>query len=388
MIRQVAGCLSDAGYEVNVAYYLPLSVDPSLSVPATAIGKRSPSLRRRPWVGDEGVNAFEIGVLLPELEPMRYRPSGPWRRVVEAHDIHITVSGSVLPALPAVAQGKPTLSWIATAYWPDKRDRTASMGWARRMFDLLINTPLCLAIERYVAKRTRLLTLSSYTADSLDPAAGGEVDVLPIGIDTDVFTPSSKSDTREVGRIGYVGRLSDERKNAPLLLELLASLAEAGTEAELHLAGEEPPDRFREYSRDVGVQEKVDHHGYLDRRDLSDFYRMLDVFVIPSHQEGLAIVGLEAMACGCPVVSTECGGPEEYVRDGYNGYLVNASVSEMTDAVGELLNDHDVRYKMSEAAVDTVRKSFSRKQVEKEFWRHFTDVFAGPINQTGESCEQ
>ena len=55
------------------------------------------------------------------------------------------------------------------------------------------------------------------------------------------------------------------------------------------------------------------------------------MFVIPSHQEGLCIAALEAMACGCPVVSTRCGGPEEFVVEGRTGYLVPASPEAMAD---------------------------------------------------------
>ena len=47
-----------------------------------------------------------------------------------------------------------------------------------------------------------------------------------------------------------------------------------------------------------------------------------DLFVIPSHQEGLCISALEAMACGVPVVSTRCGGPEDFVLPDRTGLLV------------------------------------------------------------------
>ena len=51
-------------------------------------------------------------------------------------------------------------------------------------------------------------------------------------------------------------------------------------------------------------------------------YQRAAVFALPSDDEGLGIVILEAMACGVPVVATRCGGPEDIITDGTDGFLV------------------------------------------------------------------
>ena len=71
-----------------------------------------------------------------------------------------------------------------------------------------------------------------------------------------------------------------------------------------------PPSNFEYYFRPT-------------QETIPDLYRQVDCWLLPSTLEGFGMPGLEAAACGCPVVSTRCGGPEDYIKEGHNGYLVN-----------------------------------------------------------------
>ena len=118
----------------------------------------------------------------------------------------------------------------------------------------------------------------------------------------------------------------------------------------------------------LGLEHRVRFLGAKDRAELPVFYNRLDVFVIPSTQEALAIVGLEAMACGCPVVSTRCGGAEDYVHDGVNGFLVGFSAEEMADALGRILSDAALYARMSKAARRTVVENYSEQRMRDALW--------------------
>ncbi|PSO07650.1 hypothetical protein B9Q04_09755, partial [Candidatus Marsarchaeota G2 archaeon BE_D] len=66
-----------------------------------------------------------------------------------------------------------------------------------------------------------------------------------------------------------------------------------------------------------------------------ELYASSHVLVAPSRMEAFSLVGLEAMASGTPVVASDIPGPREYVRDGFNGYLVRG-VKEMVERVCEV----------------------------------------------------
>jgi len=87
------------------------------------------------------------------------------------------------------------------------------------------------------------------------------------------------------------------------------------------------------------------------------------------------------MACCCPVVATRCGGAEDYVKDGINGYLVGFSAGEMADAIIRILTDTPLRQSLRAGALETVRRDYSEAGVERVFWDRFDAVFGQGATQ-------
>jgi glycosyltransferase involved in cell wall biosynthesis len=203
---------------------------------------------------------------------------------------------------------------------------------------------------------------------------------MSIPIDAIGFSP--RPEDVVTGRIGFSGRLSDRRKNIRLLIDAICICRARGFKITASLAGTGADAALHSYVAQRNLTEYIDFLGFVDNTAMSGFYRALDVFVIPSFQEGLGIVGPEAMACGCPVVSTRCGGAEDYVRDGLNGFLVGFSAEEMAEAICKIVGDRALRESMSVAAVDTVKNEYSQEGMERLFWDAFEQTFGleGEIN--------
>jgi UDP-glucose:(heptosyl)LPS alpha-1,3-glucosyltransferase len=89
----------------------------------------------------------------------------------------------------------------------------------------------------------------------------------------------------------------------------------------------------------IGVAERVLFVG--PRRDLELFFAASDLFILPSAYEANALVILEALASGLPVIATRVGYAPEIIEDGINGFLVSQDAREIADRMEELaVSDH------------------------------------------------
>jgi glycosyltransferase involved in cell wall biosynthesis len=173
-----------------------------------------------------------------------------------------------------------------------------------------------------------------------------------------------------------VGRLTDPRKNIPLLLKAFARVANAHSAWTLALAGGEPNAALRGLSEKLGISGRTQWLGRVSSERLRQLYDTAGVFVLPSLQEGLGIVLLEAMATGLPVIATRCGGPEEVIQDGETGVLVqNDDVDALTAALDALLGDALTRERIGSASHAAVRDRFSVERVTGQYSRVMGESF-------------
>jgi glycosyltransferase involved in cell wall biosynthesis len=95
-----------------------------------------------------------------------------------------------------------------------------------------------------------------------------------------------------------------------------------------------------------------EYHRAPEQRMIPDLCRSVDCWIVSSQSEGFGMPGIEAAACRCPVVSTRCGGPEDYIEDGVSGYLVEVGNAEaMADRIAKVLTlQNDQWLKMSDAS--------------------------------------
>lgn len=101
----------------------------------------------------------------------------------------------------------------------------------------------------------------------------------------------------------------------------------------------------------------IEFHLRPEQRQIPDLYRQADCWLVSSTSEGFGMPGLEAQACHCPVVSTRCGGPEDYVSHGENGYLVDVGdAADMARRIVDVVGRDDASWRaMSESAYATSR---------------------------------
>jgi D-inositol-3-phosphate glycosyltransferase len=228
--------------------------------------------------------------------------------------------------------------------------------------------------EQVVAAADRLLANTRDEAAQLVrlyEASPGRVEVVPPGVDLDVFSPGGPEARRTARRrlglpphahlLLFVGRIQP-LKAPDILVRAAAELlrAEPSRRDDLVVAvvggpsgtGLDRPEELQMLSRDLGLDDVVRFHRPAQRAVLAEWYRAADLVVVPSHSESFGLVAVEAQACGTPVVAARVGGLVTAVRDGETGSLVDGhDPARWARAIGDLLDDDARRHAMQAAAV-------------------------------------
>ena len=245
-------------------------------------------------------------------------------------------------------------------------------GHVMRGYFSPLTTRLVIAVERLLARFTTcLVTVSAGQAaeltDELRICPPEKMRVVPLGFDLSRFDEQALSRQRGGFRdelsagerpvLTAVGRLVPI-KNHALLLDALAELKRAGTDAILAIVGGGPEEQsLRERTRVLGVEENVRFLGW--RNDLDRIYADSDVVVLTSNNEGTPVCLIEALAAGCPVVATDVGGVRDVLEGGRLGAIVpSGDAGGIAAAIDRILGDTERRTELSNEGRRSARARF------------------------------
>lgn len=309
----------------------------------------------------------------------------PWFSARNAHTncvFQVVVSGAAHCGLPAALSGVRFIVWISTLYTDELSGRAlAGDRWAVKTGSGL-SARILRWEEKFVLERASLvLANGGYIADRIRssfPAVNERVRVAIYPVDTDVFQPYSPDlmHPHSDPYLLFTGRINDPRKNVGMLFKAFARVRERRPNLKFILTGDQPWENVRTMAADAGVAADVGFVGRQTESELVRLYQGAELFVLSSNQEGLGISVLEAMACGTPVVSTRCGGPESVLTEGHTGFLVPLNDdAAMSERILQILSDPKLMASMRENCVRSAKETFSRPEVEKILVKAFHDVY-------------
>jgi alpha-maltose-1-phosphate synthase len=174
---------------------------------------------------------------------------------------------------------------------------------------------------------------------------------VPYGVDVRRFEKvadpgSERFDVLFVGQVGF-------RKGVSYLLDAFFRLQHPGKR--LRFVGGMRPEIER-YLKHCPPPEGVEFLGHVPQPKLKHIMSRSHVMVLPSIEEGLALVQAQALACGCPVIGTWHTGAEDLFTDGNEGFIVPIRDPQaIADRLQLLADDPDRRAAMSEAALQLVK---------------------------------
>ncbi|WP_433973196.1 glycosyltransferase family 4 protein [Tunturiibacter lichenicola] len=177
-----------------------------------------------------------------------------------------------------------------------------------------------------------------------------KVHVIPYGVRLDQFTPTEtpSSDSFEVLFAGQVSL----RKGVPYLLQAFARLKHP--KKRLTIVGAIQED-MRILLTTLPM-ENVTVTGSMPQAQLAKKMSASHLLVLPSIEEGLALVQGQAMACGCPVLATTATGAEDLFTDGEQGFIVpDRDVDTLTERMQQIADDPALQQRLSEASLVRVK---------------------------------
>lgn len=213
-----------------------------------------------------------------------------------------------------------------------------------------------------------ILASSADEAAQLERLYGADpsrVEIVPPGVDHDVFCPGDKALARAHLGLGagpvllFAGRIQP-LKGVDVAVQTLAALRRPATLVVVGgpsgRDGQRESRHVRALVGDLGLDDRVRFVAPQPHRDLADYYRAADVCLVPSRSESFGLVAIEAAACGTPVVAASVGGLRTLVAHDRTGYLIEGrDPTEYADHVRRLLDDPALAARMGAAAAREAR---------------------------------
>ena len=166
---------------------------------------------------------------------------------------------------------------------------------------------------------------------------------------------------REIPEVPLIGAMGVYRrkKGFHMLIEALGILKREGIAFKAVIAGKGQLYYYYKYlQRKFDLNEELTIRGWVGNEERDLFVDSIDLYILPSRTETFGMVVVEAMARMKRVIATKCGGPEEIIKDGVNGYLVEKqSPQAMADKIVELLLNPD---KTNKVAVEANQEALSK----------------------------
>ncbi|GAC1305586.1 MAG: glycosyltransferase family 4 protein [Vulcanimicrobiaceae bacterium] len=259
-----------------------------------------------------------------------------YREPYDVVDLHFAFYA--LPLLPRIGRRTPR---VVHFHGPWALESRAEGGGT-------LACALKAALERYVfARADRFVTLSTAFATILHESYGvarERIDVIPMGIDCDVFTPADRRAVRE--RLGwttdrpivFTARRMVHRVGVTELLEAYRLLRRRGIRLSLKIAGRGPLlEELRASVVRDGLGDDVEFLGFVSEERLIDAYRAADVTLLPTQSlEGFGTIIAESLACGTPAIGTPVGGIVETLAALDPSLLARSATPE---AIADLMDD-------------------------------------------------
>jgi glycosyltransferase involved in cell wall biosynthesis len=228
-------------------------------------------------------------------------------------------------------------------------------------------------MKRFIPLTLRQIDAIIVLGERLKHAFSGEVRTIEVVPNGTAFLPALDWKLKRTSssriRVSFLGRLC-RGKGVLDLIQAIPTVLEKHPDALFRFAGawrsreEETRIEARRFISEHGLEGSVEFPGTIVGAVKTRFFLQTDIFVFPSTMDAFPLVILEAMAAGCPVISTkDVGAIPEVVIDSQTGILVEKQRPEqIAQALLRLIEDPQLRMAMGKAGRERIERHFTLKQ--------------------------
>lgn len=325
-----------------------------------------------------GMNCVEVGSRWAFWEPGHYLfTMKQWRELLKDFDYFFVVSATPIAGHPLALLNKKFVMWVSTSYEQDRTERVKQLKGLRWLLNKFAEPTMRLIEKKVLSRASYILALSSYSKiEFLKSLQHPKKELSICGYPLNpTHNPSITKNFNEKTIIA-VGRFSDPRKNISMLLRAFKKIHQSLPDAHLYVIGNKPePDMLRPFQEEQALT-GVSFIGQVSPQDLRRFYEEASLMLVTSYQEGFGIAALESVFYGTPVISTDCGGPRDFVISGYNGYIVSINDTDsMARYAINLLQNHKLSAEFSHNGHFLAEALFKQSKIFSHFKHALSEVY-------------
>jgi glycosyltransferase involved in cell wall biosynthesis len=230
---------------------------------------------------------------------------------------------------------------------------TQRIWWLRNVTRVVLSrTDQVIALSQSLARLTESLGVP-----------GEKIRVMPNGVNIDTFKLAG---TKKEPVILFVGSII-RRKGVHHLIEAAPRILQSLPEYELVIIGDGPLEKELQVRVDaLGLNDRIRFLGVRSPADVLLWMQKAKLFVLPSLEEGLGVVLLEALACGTPCVGSQVGGIPDVIRPEVGQLTPPGDPDQLADAIIGLLKDEARWEDMHQRAHDYVASRFSWQKITSD----------------------
>jgi len=241
-----------------------------------------------------------------------------------------------------------------------------AVAYSTLMQRIHYQTDLRFFTRKALSTATAVTAVSQFTAKLVKKELGyrGNVQVIYNGVDTSRFFPKQKQET-ELIKVLFSGNLT--RRKGVDLLPLIADKLNANIKI-LCTTGLRTKKKLPAHPnlKDIGTIS----YSYMPK-----VYQEGDILLFPTVREGFGLAAAEAMACGLPVVASNCSAIPELIDDGKGGFLCPVGdVDAFAEKINILADSPTLRREMGEYNRSKAKKMFTVEHMVKEYRELFEEV--------------